>query len=246
MKRSMIAVLLVAAMVVAASVAQASITTITFNGSDLVAPASLTVNTTGTPTIGDGYIALTTGAVRTYNKTSTPTAAGDPAAFNAWLGQLNEGEGIYNFNLWLQDGHSDQATMWGETIALNDALSTDIHPFASAGWTAAVETAPASWGTWWAGRQIITYTANTEADYLRPGSTATFGFTADIVGYNGGTSPYQMWTGGYVVDDVVATDGMFQRAVTANAVPEPAAVTVWSLLGLVAGGFGLWRRKRAA
>ena len=35
-------------------------------------------------------------------------------------------------------------------------------------------------------------------------------------------------------DDVTAT------------VPEPATIIVWSLLGLTAAGFGLWRRKRAA
>ena len=29
-------------------------------------------------------------------------------------------------------------------------------------------------------------------------------------------------------------------------VPEPATIIVWSLLGLAAAGFGLWRRKQAA
>ena len=32
--------------------------------------------------------------------------------------------------------------------------------------------------------------------------------------------------------------------VTATAIPEPATFIVWSLLGLTAAGFGLWRRNR--
>ena len=30
------------------------------------------------------------------------------------------------------------------------------------------------------------------------------------------------------------------------AVPEPATILVWSLLGLAAAGFGVWRQKQAA
>ena len=31
-----------------------------------------------------------------------------------------------------------------------------------------------------------------------------------------------------------------------SPVPEPATIIVWSLLGLAAAGYGVWRRKRAA
>jgi hypothetical protein len=34
--------------------------------------------------------------------------------------------------------------------------------------------------------------------------------------------------------------------ITMGNVPEPGTIIVWSLLGLTAAGFGLWRRKRAA
>ena len=234
--KKLVLLALVAALVVPAMAAP---TTITFNGSDMVAPASQTVNTSGTPVIGDGYIQLLTGTVRTY---TTSTATGNPDAFNSWLGSLGTGEGIYEFNLWLQDGASNQAAMWGETIALADAYSPTITPFASSGWTASVVTAPASWGTYWAGRQLITYTANSEADYLRAGSTATFGFTADIIGFDGGTSPYQMWTGGYVVDSDVAANGMFQRAITATANPVPAPGAI--LLAGIGTSLVSWLRRR--
>jgi hypothetical protein len=232
-----------------AVVAQASVQTITFNGSDIVANAPLTVNTSGTPVIGDGRVDLTTGTIRTYNGATS----GDPAAFNAWLGSLGTGQGISSFNLWLQDGVTNQAAMWGETIALTSAYES-ITTFASAGWTASVYTldgSPADWGPTWLGRELITYTANSPADYLRPGTDATFGFTADIYGFNDGTSPYQMWVGsGDVVSTTLidtANGGEFQRAITATATPEPASIIIWGLFGLgTVFGVRVWRRRQRA
>jgi hypothetical protein len=163
-----------------AVIAQASVATITFNGSDVVAPYSLSTVTQGVPVVGDGYIALASGTVRTYNNGSNPA---DPDAFNQWIASLNSasGQGISCFNLWLMDGKSNQAAMWGENIALANPDTTVISPFASTGWTASVYVVGDEWGADWKGSELVTYTADDAAYYLRPGTMATFGFTADII-----------------------------------------------------------------
>jgi hypothetical protein len=38
----------------------------------------------------------------------------------------------------------------------------------------------------------------------------------------------------------------FEAALDMTAIPEPATILVWSLLGTAAAGFGMWRRRRAA
>jgi len=220
-----------------------TLTTITFNGGDIVADASLTVNVTGTPIIGDGSIGLTSGEIRTYDRGEV---AGNPAAFNAWLVSLVAGEGISQFNLWLQDGRSNQATMWGEDIAL--ASTEGITVFAPSGWTALIE--PAVWGGDFEGSQIIVYTASGSDYYLRPGNVPVepFGFTATIMDeFNEGTGPdYQMWVGsadGDVVDIDVG-QGLFQRAITATAVaPVPEPLTMASAFFAI-GGLGAYMRRR--
>jgi hypothetical protein len=230
------------AMFTATVAANASISTVLFKGSDIVAYASTTVNAGGTPVIGDGYLATSSGVIRTYDNSGTP---GNPTAFNAWLNGLGAGEGISSFNLWLQDGASDQAGMWGETICLTDAYSSDITPFASTGWTASVYTlVVGDWGPDWAGRKLVTYTSTDPAYNLRPGTTVQFGFTADISGNDGATGPdYQMWVGADG-SGIVGHSGesYFQRSVPACTIPEPATIIVWSLLG----GLGLvfaWRKR---
>ena len=204
-----------------------------------------------TPIAGDGRVDFdATQSIGTYTR---PNTVVDPARFNQWLGSLaGAGLGISQFNLWLQDGNSNQAAFWGETIALSDPYSSAITPFASSGWTASVYTlVDADWGPAWTGRKLITYTANDISNYLKPGTTAEFGFTAGIMGNNGATGPdYQMWVGAgganssdtHVNQIVSNNDGAnyFQRAITAH-VPDNGATL--ALLGVAFLGLAALRRR---
>ena len=56
-----------------------------------------------------------------------------------------------------------------------------------------------------------------------------------------------VWNGGWTITGFVLSDApTWQTMADAAAVPEPTTIIVWSLLGLVAAGYGVWRRKRAA
>ena len=233
--------LLLVAVVVMHTTYAGATSMVTFNGADIIAHAT-SINSSTTPTIGDGRIDFSdsTLSIGTYQRDNTTIST---TAFNSWIDGLGADEGISSFNLWLQDGHSNQAAMWGETIALADATDSNITAWASsAGWTASVYTVGTEWGSWWEGRNLITYTANSVDDYLRPGSTVTFGFTANIIGNDGAVGPeWQMWVGTSDIVDDSAAD-FFQRAIQANTVPEPTTMTLFGI-GLLSLA-GITRRKK--
>lgn len=216
-------------------VANAYVAEVKFSGNDIMGYA--TDNLTGNKLIGDGYIAMTAETIRTY---STTTTTANSAGFNKWLDSLQTGQGIKSFNLWLQDGASNQAAMWGETIALTDPYSTAITVNAPTGWIGYAYTLQNEWGPAWTGRQLITFEAISSDYYLRPNNGLEFSFRADIMGNDGATGPdYQMWVGS---GDIAGVNGesFYQRAVNAEAtaVPGPAAILPF------VGGLIVAARKR--
>ena len=79
-----------------------------------------------------------------------------------------------------------------------------------------------------------------------------FTFLVDISNPNTAFEPdgkLRVFFGGYSDDlqntgpDNYEVSGVME--LTAAAVPEPTTMIVWGLLGVVAAGYGVWRRKRA-
>lgn len=88
------------------------------------------------------------------------------------------------------------------------------------------------------GRYAIYSNANLSAN---PITLGTNDFGTGIGGSGAAYELYDLQGGGHAVG--LMNSG---SAVGVSAVPEPATIIVWSLLGLTAVGFGCWRRKRAA
>jgi hypothetical protein len=188
------------------------------------------------------------------------------AGFNAWLGSLasKPGQGISEFNLWLQDGVTDQANAWGENISITD-FTKPITGIGPTGWIASVIDAPLAWGDAFKGRKEIVFSTTDPNAYIRPGYDGVFEFTAETSAVVGGT--YAIWVGaggdgvgdsqnapGSVHHDEWSYDGTqyssdptdnFQRVITAEAVPEPATIIIWSLLGGLGIVVGCWRKRAA-
>ncbi|MHB9036280.1 MAG: hypothetical protein ACYC64_06410 [Armatimonadota bacterium] len=253
-KTLVVGMLLCSALVLAAIPASAAMTTITFEGADIVAPA-ISSNSTSTPIVGDGAIDGSGYKIATY---ASLTRAQNPGAFDAWLGSLDAGEGISEFNLWLQNGITEQSGWWGENIAIQD-WNAAISASAPHGWTASVIANP-----YFTGRKMVAYWTDNPDCYLRPGiASTTFSFTADTSGIPG--HDYQIWVGsgyglagdtnlsgsGGLINDGwsygstnYAAVNSFQRAVGANAaaVPEPMSIML-GIMGL-ASVAGLKRLKK--
>ena len=169
---------------------------------------------------------------------------------------------ITGFNIWLAD--NPYARGWGETLVIkpNTGLSATAD---SAGlWEVEVST-----NEWHSDLYYAQWSVLDTKDAIKIGGTdvGEFSFTAPLyvdVNKNGWDDAdplavigkdYTIWFGGYGAGDNslgteneyygTSTDGLlYQGTLTLTATPEPGTMLVWSLLGLVAAGFGLWRRHR--
>jgi hypothetical protein len=226
MKRSMIAMVSMVAVLFIAGAANATSTTITFDPTEMVAPATTNL---GASAAGDG---------RVYDYGVSPVLdyrtyvdAGQTAGFNAWVSSLGVGQGISKFNLNLSGG----APGWGQTLVITD-WTKPITAAGPAGWTATVT--PDTF--------CIAYETTDPALYIRPGNNAgAFEFTAETNGVLGGN--YILWVGAGI-EGIHATGSsptiIFQRDITAQAsAPVPEPITMVSAF-LVVSGLGAYMRRR--
>ena len=157
----------------------------------------------------------------------------------------------------------------GETlISSGGVLPTGWAP---EGWTAQVVGNP--WPAGGDGYWVVQWYTDDPTKYIRPSnSVGEFGFSfAPTTNVTLGDN-YTIWFGGanYGTDSFARrlckpcistssptglgvsllpdTSSGFEASLSLTAeaaVPEPTTIIVWSVLGLVATGLGLWRRKRA-
>jgi hypothetical protein len=217
---------IIAAMAVCLAVAgtaNATSTTITFDPTEMVLPAT---TNTGASAAGDGrvydYGASPAIDYRTYvDDTQT-------AGFSAWVSGLGAGQGIFKFNLNLSGG----AAGWGQTLEITD-WTKPITAAGPAGWTADVNLVT----------QCIAYYTTDPSRYIRPGNDiGAFDFTADTNGVLGGN--YLIWTGAGIegINATGSSSGIiFQRVITAQAIPEPLTMAG---LAMGIGGLVTYMRKR--
>jgi hypothetical protein len=104
----------------------------------------------------------------------------------------------------------------------------------------------------------VNLTANTrywiEVGTTDPSSVATWGFSTDLSGplvpADEYSAVYDWYFDGtwylFANSDYALGGGPYEMKVSGSEIPEPATIIVWSLLCLVAAGYGVWRRKRAA
>jgi hypothetical protein len=208
-----------------------------------------------------------------YNPANPQVQPASYDAYVSWLGGLGEGDGIAVFNSWLVDGVNAQS--WGEKhmIKSNSTVSATSldgwnftiinNPYNLGGAVVQWYTLDPSKRLRPGGADIGNFTMTADL-YLDNNANGEFD-AGDVEVETGDT--LRMWFGNLNGDDpgfyrtdtqAIFFDGAvysnaagvagsgFEGVLDVAAIPEPATVIVWSLLGLAAAGYGLWRRNRAA
>ncbi|NLF08224.1 MAG: PEP-CTERM sorting domain-containing protein [Pirellulaceae bacterium] len=250
MKRFLLILAFVAAIATAVNVGQAAIVVYnyTFTGADLinnVFDSTARYSTDGSLKVYEGMRQIGpaegTAVGATFLGTSYPTAF-----TNAWDTAVTKNRVLSTF--WLS-GNNSYSGQWGEDYKPLEWVSGT----GPTGWTFLIdEDEDPVWTTTTAGLSL------TSTELASEVFTVTIKFDTEDMWYNNpnnylygcNTAPNSldgltMYFGSYFSEDGTDVNryvgNMFAEG---TQVPEPATILVWGLLGLIAAGYGVWRRKR--
>jgi len=183
-------------------------------------------------------------------------APGGATGFGAWA--PGSGFAFDEINLWGAGGTA--AAAWGETYVSVGTAHPD-HGFSSwkviqspTGWTNGIVVGGDDWSADETHAFPVWRSAG-DLDMLglanmnNPSFVFEFQVLADSATLDS-DGKLRVFFGGYKDDEQGMGPGNYEvsgvMTLTATPIPEPATIIVWSLLGMAAVAFGIWRRKRAA
>ena len=206
-----------------------------------------------------------------YNPAAPHTQPDDYDTYVSWRGGLGAGEGIAAFNTWLLD--NPNARSWGETIVARTDAPPGVAGAAD-GWTGEIIDNP--WGAgylvqWYTddstkylrpgGADIGDFSFTVDAyvdtnengwDESDPGVVMGESYRIWFGGANygdglDGQSVYFDDSGGFAAEFPTEAYGSgFEGVLDIKAIPEPATLIIWSLLGALGIVYGWRRRQRTA
>jgi hypothetical protein len=181
-------------------------------------------------------------------------AAPQPLGFGLWA--PTSGFAFDEINLWGAGGAA--AAAWGETlfsVGNSDPGAEGVSSWkliqSPTGWTSGIVEGNDPWSA----------DATHAFPVWRSGTGSTLGITnmndlSFVFEFQVLVDPsvldngkLRVFFGGYSDDNQNAGPDNYEvsgvMTLTATPIPEPATIVVWGLLGVVAAGYGVWRRRRA-